>query len=66
MAWSLGEVHDMCEPEPVELRHAIAQKDYFGEHTWERLDPKIVRVGGRAELDLYTNMGVHERVDRRL
>lgn len=30
MSWTFGEVHGMCDPEPVELRHATTQQDYFG------------------------------------
>lgn len=64
MKWTLGEVHDMCEPPTAGLRHAMTQQDYFDEHTWERPNPEEVEKVERSKLDRFRKMRVHEYVDR--
>ena len=62
--WELGFVSDMCEPDPLEQRSLEADYAYFDEGTGERLDPKLVALGEKAEMDRFKKMGVYDYVDR--
>lgn len=51
----LSEARDKCEPQAEELRDGTIQMDYYGENTWERLGPDIVR-GAREKRPRWIRM----------
>lgn len=38
--------------------------EYYDEQIWKRLDPKLVELGEKAELDRFQKMGVYDYVPR--
>ena len=62
--WELGLASDMCEVDPPEQRHWEADYAYFDEGTGERLDPKLVALGEKAEMDRFKKMNVYDYVNR--
>ena len=64
MAWEIGELNDMCEPDCKEMVQKITDFVYYDETTWEPLDSKLVREAEREEMERFRKMCVYRYVDR--
>lgn len=60
----IGKVHDMCEGWPKEVRRGVMDLEYGDEQRWKRLDPTLVELGEKAELERFKKTGVYEYVRR--
>lgn len=55
--WTLGEVHDMCEPQGDDLRHAITQQDFYGERAYGSQQSNGAGLTRRPPRILRSNVG---------
>lgn len=54
----------MCDKEDPELRSWATDMKYYDEVTWKKLEPALVELEERAELERFKKMGVYEYVSR--
>ena len=63
MTWK-AHASDMSEKDHPDIQQFVTDVEYFDENTWEPLDPGLVDVGEKDELDRFRKMGVYSYVDR--
>ena len=60
--WEVLNLDDMCEAEDFGTTNYDQQ--YYDEGTWDPLDPALVEVGEKDEMDRFARMNVYQYVSR--
>ena len=62
--WSVCNVSDMCDAEPLDVQRAVTDMTYYDETTGEAFDPRLVRLAEEEELSRFAKMSVYKYADR--